>query len=609
MTGADASPIGSWSSTVIIDVTYDSSVASAPAGFTAAISYVVNFLEATFTNPVTINIAVGWGEIDGQTVPSSYLGESLENTAPAYTYSQVRSALLANAVSQTAMAAASTLPTTDPTDGGNFDLGTADAKALGLYGASSAIDGWVGFYSAPGTFTFDPNDRAVAGEYDFIGIALHEFTEVMGRDADLGYGAYPDSYTALDLFRYSAPGVRDLTAGGRHSEAYFSIDGGNTNLDNFNTDPDGDFGDWADSAGNDSFLAFSNSGVENAFTTTDLTVMQAIGWNATDLYTNEATVVYDAVLFRAPDTVGLYAWAAQIATGQMTPPQLVSDFVSSQEAATIVEPVIRLYDGLFGRAPDVSGLQNWITAEDAGTSFYAVVQGFVGSGEFTNDYGTVNSTDETQFVTALYQHFLGRAPDAGGLSYWLGVLGTTPTIASDAAVVLGFVNSGEFVNDVEAAVNNWLVNAATSALAGTTGTTLGTPTYATSLGDSPNAAIAGTPSSSDVATNATPSDLADPVGTVSKSAATDSVQTAPDGAKTYLFLQPASGNDVISNFDVASDHIDISASNFPQVSLTGLLADATLANDSTILHIGPAQEITLLGVNSPAAIAHDIVIA
>jgi hypothetical protein len=48
-----------------IILTFDSSVSSAPAGFTSALEYVVSVLDAAFTNPVTINIDVGWGEVSG----------------------------------------------------------------------------------------------------------------------------------------------------------------------------------------------------------------------------------------------------------------------------------------------------------------------------------------------------------------------------------------------------------------------------------------------------------------------------------------------------------------------------------------------------------------
>jgi hypothetical protein len=61
---------------------------------------------------------------------------------------------------------------------------------------------------------------------------------------------------------------------------YFSPDGGVTNLDNFNADSDDDFGDWASSAGDDAFRAFSDTGVVNAVTPTDIVVMDLIGWDA-----------------------------------------------------------------------------------------------------------------------------------------------------------------------------------------------------------------------------------------------------------------------------------------------------------------------------------------
>ena len=60
---------------------------------------------------------------------------------------------------------------------------------------------------------------------------------------------------------------------------YFSLDNGVTNLDNFNTSPGGDFGDWATSAGPDSFRAFSDPSVINAITLADLRALDVIGYD------------------------------------------------------------------------------------------------------------------------------------------------------------------------------------------------------------------------------------------------------------------------------------------------------------------------------------------
>src|SRR5512143_1388786 len=49
------------------NVTYDSSVGSAPAGFQSAFQNAIGFYEASFSNPITINLNVGWGTLSGQT--------------------------------------------------------------------------------------------------------------------------------------------------------------------------------------------------------------------------------------------------------------------------------------------------------------------------------------------------------------------------------------------------------------------------------------------------------------------------------------------------------------------------------------------------------------
>jgi autotransporter passenger strand-loop-strand repeat protein len=86
----------------------------------------------------------------------------------------------------------------------------------------------------------------------------------------------------MDLFRYSAPNIRDLTITppGPYTSAYFSINNGNTNLDNWSTDPNGDIGDWSASAGADAFLAFNPSGQIDGITSTDLTLMNVLGWDS-----------------------------------------------------------------------------------------------------------------------------------------------------------------------------------------------------------------------------------------------------------------------------------------------------------------------------------------
>ena len=129
---------------MIINFTYDSSVNGAPVGFTATLTGVANFFQNAFSDAVTVNIAVGYGEVDGQALVPGALGESVTFLS-GYSYAQVKSALAADAKSAGDTSAVASLPSSDPT-GGHYWVATAEAKALGLSN-SSGLDGFVGFSS------------------------------------------------------------------------------------------------------------------------------------------------------------------------------------------------------------------------------------------------------------------------------------------------------------------------------------------------------------------------------------------------------------------------------------------------------------------------------
>ena len=100
-----------------INVSYDQSVSSLPAGLVSAVSYVVNYFDSLFTNPVTVNIDLGYGEIAGQTMGSGALGES-ETYVDSYAYSTVVNALKSNEPGASQQAAYATLPAASPVAGG-----------------------------------------------------------------------------------------------------------------------------------------------------------------------------------------------------------------------------------------------------------------------------------------------------------------------------------------------------------------------------------------------------------------------------------------------------------------------------------------------------------
>ncbi len=260
---------------MLINVSYDQSTGSLPAGFTAGITSAVLFFESQFSNPITINLHVGYGEINGSVLPSGALGES-EYFLSSYSYPQLRSALISSATSGDDKTAVATLPAADPTNGGHFFVAQAEAAALGLLSSGTTINGYVGF-SNTASFAYNNSNGVPAGQYDFFGTAAHEISEVMGRELGVGQtiAGLANSYFPLDLFHYSAPGTRTFVG---TQTGYFSPDGGTSNVGSFNTTPGGDFGDLASSVGNDSFRAFSGSGVVNPVTASDLREMNVLGY-------------------------------------------------------------------------------------------------------------------------------------------------------------------------------------------------------------------------------------------------------------------------------------------------------------------------------------------
>ena len=278
------------------DIIWDASVASAPTGYKAAVEAAFQVFANTFTDPNTVYFTVGYGEVGGFGMPSKgVLGDAISNTVST-SYASLTAALKAGATSAVQNLAVANLPSTDPTGGSGLQITTAEANVLGLPinqpSSPQSTDGAIGMAangSYPLTPSALPNQTSNPTQYDLLGVTEHEIAHVLGRISLLGSdtaGVISPTglYTPLDLFRYSAPGVLQSSPSG--TPAYFSLNGGTTNLANFNSFSPTNAGDLADWAGTtpytaDSFNNNSNFGVNNALTSTDVSVINSLGYGLT----------------------------------------------------------------------------------------------------------------------------------------------------------------------------------------------------------------------------------------------------------------------------------------------------------------------------------------
>lgn len=272
-------------STLTINLTYDPDSTFTSAGLTAqnitdmkaANAFAAAQLTNNFHDPINVNIRV-------TAVPgTSTLGQSNFFIFSQTFATGIRDPTRADATSSddaTMAGAGGSVPAglADPIGGThNWWVSRAQSKALNIAADDLSSDGTFTF-GGGFSYTYDPNNRAVAGKYDYIGVSLHEFTEIMGRIGALGrsLGGNP-GYYQMDLFHYTAANTRGLTDGAGRS---FSINNGTSLLKAFNNAAvnGGDSQDWA-SGTNDSFNAFSSSGVKNDLTAVDLRVMDVSGYD------------------------------------------------------------------------------------------------------------------------------------------------------------------------------------------------------------------------------------------------------------------------------------------------------------------------------------------
>jgi len=149
--------------------------------------------------------------------------------------------------------------------------------------------------------------------------------------------------------------------------------------------------------------------------------------------------LYVTFFDRGPDSAGSTYWAGQLQTG-LTREVLLASFLFSPEfgnftqsifgntaARPEVDVVMDFYRGLLARLPDNSGFAFWVqqfrAAQCSGNAANIFAQAESISSAFGNsgEYGARNRSN-AQFVGDLYNAFLRRGGDAGGVQFWIGKL-------------------------------------------------------------------------------------------------------------------------------------------------------------------------------------------
>jgi hypothetical protein len=117
--------------------------------------------------------------------------------------------------------------------------------------------------------------------------------------------------------------------------------------------------------------------------------------------------------------------------------------------------VYRLYRASFARAPELGAVKYYLNdLEVNNLSLKNVAANFIASPEFASKYGA--DVTDTQFINALYQNVLSRAPVASELSWYLNQFNTKAM--DHQAALIGFSESPENIALVGSAIANgiWL---------------------------------------------------------------------------------------------------------------------------------------------------------
>lgn len=275
-----------------------------------------------------------------------------------------------------------------------------------------------------------------------------------------------DSFTGLDgNDSVSAGGGNDTISGGLGNDSLNGNDGSDTAV--FGSGTSGVTVNLATGVasggdGNDTLFNIENitgSGYDDSLTGDGAANVLSGGKGGNDALMGGAgidTAVYDGG--RENYTITITATGVTVTAADKSVDTLVDverlqfqDRVTAVDIYGVAGQAYRIYQAAFNHAPDSGGLKYWMGQMENGMRQDEVAGRFIDSDEFRSIYG--NNPTNRDFISKLYEFALHRAPDQGGLNFWVsqldnnvytraGILASFAESTENQAAVIGTIQNG-----------------------------------------------------------------------------------------------------------------------------------------------------------------------